>query len=643
MESADIAPAAAPQPKGLALKWARMAARGERYRMNIRQSVVMCGRLAKYLKPYRGRWVAGLVLGGLYGAWVGVLIPALGKSLEFLESSNREMPLWQLIAAASLLPAYFLIRAILAYLNVYCLMWVGLRVLFDLRTDLFAHLQRLSIDYFFKERSGMILQRIMQRTKMIQQALVGTVSDIVKQPLAILGTTAVLLYKDPTFTLLAMAFIPLSILPALIMGYVIRNKGRQEEELEGTTMSILQENLLGARVVKSYAREDEEVKRFRDAARREYGMAIRSRRLLELTSPTVEVMGSLGFAAAIVYGVHTDMEVKKLVQLVAGLFLLYDPFKRLSKIYVHIQRIGASLERLFELQDTKPAITDAPGAIAISGAQGRFELRDVVFLYNKRDERPKKLKITPLPGDEEETDEEEAELERRERVRPERALDRVSHTFQPGKYYALVGPSGAGKSSIFMLLLRLYDPNHGAVFLDGNDLRSITTGSLREQIGLVSQEVFLFHDTIYNNILYGRPKASAESVRTAAKRAFADEFIERLPEGYDSVVGDKGCRLSGGQAQRVSLARAFLKNAPILLLDEATSALDAESAAKVQEAIDRFCVGRTVIAIAHRLATVQRADEILLMEKGRVTATGRHEELLASSPQYRRMCELQFG
>ncbi|MBX7158516.1 MAG: ABC transporter ATP-binding protein/permease [Verrucomicrobiae bacterium] len=582
-------------------------------------------RLGKYVKPYRFRWIAGLALGGIAGSWEGALLPFLKWSLESLEKSKVQLSLWEIVLAGSLVPFYFIVRAVLGYLSVYCTMWVGLRILFDLKTEIFSALQRLSLDYFANQKSGKLIFQVVQRTKNTQMVLTQLVSDVIKQPMALIGVIAYMIHHNPKFTFMVLFFIPASLIPALIIGYRVRRKGRAEESSGAETVTILQENLLGMRVVKSYAQSADEIRRFKKAGLDEYNASMRNRKLLELVGPSVEVLASIGFGAAIIYGIYTHMAAKDLIIVATGIFLMYGPFKSLSRIYVTAQRVSTMLQGLFSILDTKPSVENVSNALVIDSSQGRVELENIKFKYVVR------------RFNEEGGPQEGRILEQR------RALKNVSLVFEPGKFYALVGPSGAGKSSIFNLIMRFYEPQQGRVLIDGKDIRDIEMESLRRQIGLVSQETFLFHASIRENILYGRPKASQESIERAAALAHADEFIEQLPKKYDTIVGDKGCRFSGGQQQRLSLARAFLKNAPILLLDEATSALDAESAAKVQDAIDKFSAGRTVIAIAHRLSTIERADEIIVLDKGQVVARGTHEFLLNESALYRRLNELQFG
>jgi subfamily B ATP-binding cassette protein MsbA len=588
-------------------------------------------RLSTFMRPYWKRWVAGLVLGSIYGAWAAGLIPALKFTLESFEQRHTSPDLWHLVAIGCVVPLYFVIRAALSYTSTYFSVWVGQRVLFDLKCALFAHLQKLSLDYFANARSARLIVQVTQRTKFAQNTLNQIGRDAVSAPITIIGVLWMMIAHDAFFTMVALGFIPVSLIPALILGSVVRRTGRGEEKASAGSVAILQENLLGVRTVKAYARSGYESGRFNEASSRELQNALRNKKYTELVGPSIEVLGSVGFGAAVIYGVRSQMPISTLISLAGGLFILYEPFKKLSRLWVTVQRVASMLEGLFEILDTRPSVAETEGARQLTSIQGRMELKHVTLSYVTKDGEE--------AGEEELVETAPAASDEHSRG----AIDDVSLTFETGRFYALVGPSGAGKSSLLSLLMRFYDPQKGEILLDGVNIREIQTEALRNQMALVPQETFLFHDTIRANILYGRPGATEAEVEAAARQAYADEFIRHLPRGYDTVVGDRGCRFSGGQQQRLSLARAFLKNAPILLLDEATSALDAESAAKVQSAIDSFAKGRTVIAIAHRLSTIERADEIIVMERGRVAARGRHEVLMETSALYRRLNALQFG
>jgi subfamily B ATP-binding cassette protein MsbA len=415
---------------------------------------------------------------------------------------------------------------------------------------------------------------------------------------------------DWKFTVVTLVLFPSCLIPLRIYGKRARKAVTNEQEGVGQMVVTMQETFAGIRVIKSFAREDHQEKAFRRSNMSQFSNAMRIIRSMEAVGPLVETIAAIGVGLALLYVYFAALPAAKFMALIGGIFLLYDPIKSLSKIHIVMQRSVQSTVEIFRILDSDVTVKDQPEATPITQSQGALELERVSFRY--------------LGGVED-------------------ALKDFSLKILPGKSYALVGASGAGKSTILSLILRLYDPTRGVVRMDGRDLRSITQKSLREQIGLVSQETFLFHDTIFNNIQFGRLDATREEIYAAAQTAYAHDFIMAQPKGYDTVIGDKGCLLSGGQQQRLAIARALLKNAPILLLDEATSALDSESEQQIQLALERLAKGRTVIAIAHRLSTILSADQIVVMEKGRIKEVGTHAELLEESGYYRRLYDLQFN
>jgi ATP-binding cassette, subfamily B, bacterial MsbA len=465
------------------------------------------------------------------------------------------------------------------------------------------------MEFFNKAKAGELVQTVFNQTRIAQQALTTISGDIVKQPISILSALVVLFVIDWRFTLASFIIFPLCLLPVIIVAKKVRKAGAREEEEAGQLMVVMSEAFAGIRVVKTHAREDFESERFNAANLQIMRFIMRWRKALEMAGPLVETVASLGVAAALVWAWYYNLGFSKFIALNGGMVLLYPPFKSLSRIHLTMQKCLAATTKVFELLDRKPAIEDAPGAVALGDVRGEICFEKVGFTYGAD---------TP-------------------------AVNGVDLVIPARTTCALVGSSGAGKTTMLALLQRLYDVQEGRVTIDGLDIRQVTQASLREHIATVNQDTFLFHDTIANNIRYGRLGATRAEVEEAAKQAYAHDFILAQPNGYETVIGDRGCVLSGGQQQRISIARALLKNAPILLLDEAMSALDSESEKQVQRAIDALAEGRTVVAIAHRLSTILHAQQIVVMDHGRVIDCGPHSELYARSPVYQRLYDLQFN
>ena len=584
-------------------------------------------RLYSYLKPYKTRFIIGLLLGFAYGG-VNSLFPlAVGRVANTifrgaapspspvalrsnLEALNAGPKINSIILICLAIPAIMTLRSLCSYGNTYCMQWVSNKVVTDIRGQLFNKMVRLSMDFFNKMRAGFLISRITNETRVVQMALTAVSADVFKQPVAIIGAISVLLIMDWKFTLVTLVLFPTCLIPLRIYGSRARKALRGQFEGMGEMVVTMQETFAGIRVIKSFGREAHQEKAFKRSNQLQFSQMMRIIRATEITGPLVETIAAVGVGLALLYVYVSNLSVGRFFGLITGIFILYDPIKTLSRIQIVMQNSIAATSAIFSLLDSEPTVKDAPDAVALKSSQGRIDFENVTFRYANTNKD---------------------------------AITEVTLGTEPGKTYALVGASGAGKSTMLSLILRLYDPTSGVVKMDGCDLRSITQKSLREQIGLVSQETFLFHDTILSNIQFGRLDATPEQVREAAKAAYADDFIMAQPNGYDTVVGDKGCLLSGGQQQRLAIARAILKNAPILLLDEATSSLDSESEQQIQKALAKLAVGRTVIAIAHRLSTVLSADQIIVMDSGRIKEIGTHAELLDKSGYYRRLYDHQFN
>ena len=574
--------------------------------------------LFKYLLPYKGRFALGVFFGMLYGLTNGLLLLVIryttnkvlpdGNNALMNGDTTSAVALLDVIWICAAIPAIMLIRGLFTYMNAYFMTWTSLRVLSDIRVKLFARLMNQSLDFFGKRKSGDMIQTVFNQTRMAQMALTTVASDAVKQPFAILTSLAVLFHINWQFTILALFVFPLCIFPVIAVGKKVRKAGGKEEEEAGMLMVVMQEAFAGFRVVKSHGREDYEIKRFTSANDKMMGFILRWRKALEAVGPAVEAVASIGIAAALVFVYYNDLSAGDFIALNGGFVMLYPPFKSLSRIHILLQKCLSATSKVFELMHQDLDIADAENAPPLKNVKGQITFDKLSFHYKEG-----------IP-----------------------AVQDIDFTIEAGKSYALVGPSGAGKTTLFSLLMRFYDPKEGRILIDGQDIKEVQQATLRDHVGIVNQDTFLFHDTIYNNILYGDPNATREQVEEAARRAHAHDYILEQDKGYDTIIGDKGGALSGGQQQRLSIARAILRDAPILLLDEAMSALDTESEQKIKEALDTLSKGKTTIAIAHRLSTILNADQIVVMENGRVQDQGSHKELLERSPLYQRLYNLQF-
>jgi subfamily B ATP-binding cassette protein MsbA len=497
------------------------------------------------------------------------------------------------------------------YVQEYLIKTAGQMVVQDIRNDLYEHSISLSMGYYARNSTGNLMSRILNDVGILQRSAADVLVDGLREGFTLIGLTALVFYNDWRLATLAFLVLPVSVLPASIIGRKIKDNTRRGQATLGSLTGMLQETMSGIKVIKAFGTEESESQRFRKENLSFYRFMRKVLKYDSAAAPVVEILASFGVAAVFWYGINRvlagAMTQGELFSFSAAILMMYTPVKRLTKVGNTIQKSLGAAERVFEVMDEVPEISDAPDAVSIGRARGEVVFDRVVFSYG---EEPV-LKDFILSAD-------------------------------PGEVVALVGPSGAGKSTVVGLLSRFYDPQQGAIRIDGRDIRRITLESLKRNIALVDQETFLFHDTIRNNIRYGSPDADDAAVEEAARLAYADEFIRLLPQGYETSIGDRGVRLSGGQRQRLCIARAILRDAPVLILDEATSALDTESEAMVQQALANLMRNRTTFVIAHRLSTILHADKIVVLDAGRVEQAGTHQELLQSGGLYQKLYEIQF-
>ena len=598
--------------------------------------------LWKYLLPYRFRFALSVLLGMLSAAFNGLML--IGFQLIFslvLKGQTRtlgevtklpligEINLAEMIGVAddtpvgltgvmiacSFIPVLIFIRGFLGYLSTYMQAWVTSKMVYQIRNDAFRSVLRQSPGFFNSAKTGELMQSVTAQTSVVQRNSMMLIQTLAQRPLTIISILVVLFAQDWFFTLMSLVVFPACLLPIIRIGKRVRKVGANEEYDSRALMVAMQESFAGIRLVKAYAREDHAAARFDRSNASMTRNMVRWTKAMELVGPMVETVASFGIAAGLVYAWHRGLEAENFFLLVMALTQIYPPVKELSRVQMLLQKTTVAASMVFELLERQPDIQDAPNAIDAGRTNGAVTFQHLTFSYRERN------------GDKKDVP----------------AVQDIELQLDPGKFYAFVGPSGAGKSTLYSLLLRFYDPDDGLVLLGGHDIRTLTQASLRANIGIVSQDTFLFHDTVMENIRYGRLDATEDEVIAAAKKAHAHEFIERITGGYDAIVGEGGCNLSGGQKQRITIARAILRDAPILLLDEATSALDTESEKIIQEAIHTLSEGKTVVAIAHRLSTVLEADQIVVMDHGRILDRGTHAELLGRNPLYQKLYHLQFS
>jgi ATP-binding cassette, subfamily B, bacterial MsbA len=522
---------------------------------------------------------------------------------------------WTIVAFA--LVASTILKGICDYTGTYLVNHAGFGMITDLRDDLYTALLRRSAAFFSKHTTGTLLSTIINDIERVQYAMSTVLSELLQQFFTFLSVAIVVVILGGNLAWVLLLFLPVIILSSRKIGSRVRHTTRHGQDKLAEIQNILHETITGNRIVKAFNTEDWEISRFRNAATRLFRANLRSVAATAISSPLMDVFGVAGIALLLLLGrdriVHNQMTPGVFVAFITAVFSLYNPVRKFALFYNNFQQaLGASSE-IFRFMDLDDDVCEKPRAKALPDFSGSVRFEDVSFAYAHEGE------------------------ERHE------VLHDIDLEVRRGEVLAIVGSSGAGKSTLVHLIPRFFDVTGGRILVDGHDVRDVTLASLRAQVGIVTQETVLFNDTVRNNIAYGQPHVPQKEVEAAARAALAHDFIVALPSGYDTVIGERGVRLSCGERQRLAIARALLKNAPVLILDEATSALDSESEALVQSALHNLMSGRTVFVIAHRLSTVRRADRIVVIENGTIADIGRHEELMTKLGTYRRLYELQFA
>ncbi|GAB5559979.1 MAG: lipid A export permease/ATP-binding protein MsbA [Synoicihabitans sp.] len=567
-----------------------------------------------YLKPVKGTLIAALLCGLVFGAANGAGLPLMMKWVfpQIFAPDAETLTNWQLALVAAWLPLIFFVRGVSGYGNVYLVQLAGVKVLEKIRLDFFAKLQRLPLSFLQRQSSGDLISRGLADTNQLQFTLTFAANEIIRQPATLLGSIGFLVWvafneRGVALVLVCLAVVPLCVLPIRFVGKKIVRRAQEVQAELGSITGRFSENLSAAREVRAFSLEEREIGKFRGISQALVRFQMKVVKYQQALNPAIEIISAIGISITLIYAYRANVPLESFLALITALYLSYEPIKKLGGLNNEIKKGQAALDRIEMVLKEPVAIKDPAEPKPFTSAEGNIALDQVSFAYRAG----------------------------------ESVLQDINVHIPAGTVCALVGPSGAGKSTFANLVPRFYEAASGSVKIDGTDVRDITLADLRQQIGIVSQESVLFDDTVYNNLLLSRPTATRQEVEHAAQAAYAHDFIMSLPDGYETIVGERGASLSGGQRQRLALARAFLRDAPILILDEATSALDSESEAAIQKALRKLVVGKTVLIIAHRFSTIRDASMILVFDKGRITAQGTHAELFASNDLYRALYERQ--
>jgi subfamily B ATP-binding cassette protein MsbA len=549
--------------------------------------------------------IFSLVVAGSDIAYINLIEPLVDK---IIAAGNREL----VYLVPVIIIGLAISKGIGRFFQEYYIKTAGQLVVQDLRNDLFSQSMHLSMGFHVNQPPGLITSKVLNDVGVLQRSAADALVDGLRESFTLVGLICLAFYKDWRLASVAFTVLPLCVIPATQLGRRIRNATKSGLKSMGFLTGTLQEAFSGIKVIKAFGREETQLQKFKVENKQYYRYLRKTIKYNSLTAPAVEILAALGGGGVVWYGVHRvisgDMTQGQLFSIVAAIMMLFTPVKRLTRVSNIIQKSMGAAEGVFSLLDEPRDIVDKADAVEMPHVRGDIAFENVTFSY----------------GD-------------------EPVLNDFSFHARPGEVIALVGPSGAGKSTAVGLMARFYDPQQGSIKIDGQDIRDVTLNSLKKNLAFVDQETFLFSGTIRDNIRYGMLDADDQSVADAAQQAYATEFIDKLPEGYETTIGDRGVRLSGGQRQRLCVARALLKDAPILILDEATSALDTESEAMVQKALANLMENRTTLVIAHRLSTIMHADRIIVLDQGRAVEVGSHQELITQNGLYRKLFDMQFN
>ena len=567
-------------------------------------------RLLKYIRPYWVPFVVGMLAAIPGGSLDGAIAWLSGQGLQKIFVEGRGHLIYYVPVAILI---FSFLQGFFRFFETFCIRLVGASAIRDLRNELFAHVEKQPLQYFQSQSSGILIGRMVNDIGIIENAISQTFQSMISRTVTLISLVIVLLVQSAYLSAVALTILSLIVVPVSIFGKNIRRSSRQGQEAIGDLVSILGETIQGAKIVQSFNLEQFQTTRFQQMNDSFKGNTMKAVRSEALLSPILAMIGACGIAAVMwIAGwqvVHHNMSVGSLTSFVVALLLLYSPIKNIGRINGVIQPALAAAARVFEVLDLESNLKDMPNANVMEPGNHSIKFVNVSYKYPNHENL---------------------------------VLDRISIDIPAGKMIALVGLSGSGKSTLANLVPRFFDPTSGAIMIDDRPLQSYTLKSLRSQIALVTQDNFLFNTSVEENIRLGKLDATAEQIRDAARAAYCHDFIQKLPDGYGTVIGERGTRLSGGQQQRIAIARAILKDAPILILDEATSSLDNESEAAVQAALNNLMKNRTVIVIAHRLSTIKHADEILVLEAGHIVESGTHDALVQRENSYARLVNAQF-